>query len=40
MRPSCLAAVIFLLCYTGLAVSLFPYIIPPVDHAVAGGCRA
>ena len=27
--PFLLAAVIFLLCYTGLAVSLFPYIIPP-----------
>ncbi len=27
--PFLLAIVIFLLCYTGLAVSLFPYIIPP-----------
>jgi cytochrome d ubiquinol oxidase subunit II len=27
--PFLLAAVIFLLCYTGLALSLFPYIIPP-----------
>ena len=27
--PFLLAALIFLLCYTGLAVSLFPYIIPP-----------
>ena len=27
--PFLLATVIFLLCYTGLAVSLFPYIIPP-----------
>ena len=27
--PFLLAAAIFLLCYTGLAVSLFPYIIPP-----------
>jgi cytochrome d ubiquinol oxidase subunit II len=27
--PFLLACVIFLLCYTGLAVSLFPYIIPP-----------
>jgi cytochrome d ubiquinol oxidase subunit II len=27
--PFLLAVVIFLLCYTGLAVSLFPYIIPP-----------
>jgi cytochrome d ubiquinol oxidase subunit II len=27
--PFLLATVLFLLCYTGLAVSLFPYIIPP-----------
>jgi cytochrome d ubiquinol oxidase subunit II len=27
--PFLLASAIFLLCYTGLAVSLFPYIIPP-----------
>jgi cytochrome d ubiquinol oxidase subunit II len=27
--PFLLSAMIFLLCYTGLAVSLFPYIIPP-----------
>ncbi len=27
--PFLLSVVIFLLCYTGLAVSLFPYIIPP-----------
>lgn len=27
--PFLLGAVLFLLCYTGLAVSLFPYIIPP-----------
>ena len=27
--PFLLAIVIFLLCYTGLAVSLFPFIIPP-----------
>ena len=28
-RPSCSASSLFLLCYTGLAVSLFPFIIPP-----------
>ena len=28
--PFLLAASIFLLCYTGLAVSLFPYIVPPI----------
>jgi cytochrome d ubiquinol oxidase subunit II len=27
--PFMLAAVLFILCYTGLAVSLFPYIVPP-----------
>ena len=27
--PSCSASGIFMLCYTGLAVSLFPFIIPP-----------
>jgi cytochrome d ubiquinol oxidase subunit II len=27
--PFILSAVLFVLCYTGLAVSLFPYIIPP-----------
>ena len=27
--PFILSAVLFILCYTGLAVSLFPYIIPP-----------
>ena len=27
--PFLLAIVIFMLCYTGLAVSLFPFIIPP-----------
>ena len=27
--PFLLGAALFMLCYTGLAVSLFPYIVPP-----------
>ena len=34
--PFLLAAAIFMLCYTGLAVSLFPYIIPPRITHLAG----